>query len=214
MEYVTEQMRQWSGTFGREYTDRNSYSLEEVDTLYRRMYGLSRSEMNTLFLGDLDRSLRILEVGANVGFQLALLQRMGFCNLYEIELQPYAVERARQQTKGINLIQGSAFDIPFKDGYFDLVFTSGVLIHIAPVDLSVAMGEMHRCTRHYIWGCEYFADTLTEISYRGHTSMMWKMDYAAHFLELFDDLELAREEHYKYLNDDNVDTMYLLRKRV
>lgn len=51
--------------------------------------------MNTLFLGDLDRSLRILEVGANVGFQLALLQRMGFCNLYGIELQPYAVERAR-----------------------------------------------------------------------------------------------------------------------
>lgn len=34
MEYVTEQMQQWSGTFGREYTDRNSYSLEEVDTLY------------------------------------------------------------------------------------------------------------------------------------------------------------------------------------
>lgn len=94
------------------------------------------------------------------------------------------------------------------------MFTSGVLIHIAPVDLSVVIGEMHRCTQHYIWGCEYFADTLTEISYRGHTNMMWKMDYARRFLELFDDLELAREERYKYLNDDNVDTMYLLRKRV
>lgn len=58
MEYVTEQMRQWSSTFGREYTDRNSYSLEEADALYRRMYGVSRSEMNTLFLGELDRSLR------------------------------------------------------------------------------------------------------------------------------------------------------------
>ncbi len=138
---------------------------------------------------------------------------MGFRNLYGIELQPYAVERAKQWTEGINLIQGSAFDIPFKDGYFDLVFTSGVLIYIAPSDLSVAMGEMHRCTRYYIWGFEYFADTPIEISYRGHTSMMWKMDYAERFLELFDDLELVREERYKYLDDDNVDTMYLLRKR-
>jgi len=57
---------------------------------------------------------------------------MGFTNLYGIELQWYAVEKAKEYTKGINIIQGSGFDIPFKDGYFDLVITNGVLIHIAP----------------------------------------------------------------------------------
>jgi len=68
---------------------------------------------------------RILEVGCNVGNQLRMLQRMGFNNLYGIELQQYAIEKAKALTKRINIIHGVADDIPFKDGYFDMVFTSG-----------------------------------------------------------------------------------------
>ena len=41
----------------------------------------------------------------------------------------YAVEKGKENTKGINIIQGSAFDLPYKDNYFDLVCTNGVLIH-------------------------------------------------------------------------------------
>ena len=36
-------------------------------------------------------------------------------------------------------MRASALDIPFKDGFFELVFTIGVLIHIPPKDLLVAM---------------------------------------------------------------------------
>jgi len=56
----------------------------------------------------------------------------GINNLYGIELQQYAIEKAKALTKRINIIHGVADDIPFKDGYFDMVFTSGVLIHIHP----------------------------------------------------------------------------------
>lgn len=210
---MTEQMEKWAGQFGKEYTDRNALSLEEMEALYKRNYGQTRTELNERFLRDMDRSIRILEVGSNVGNQLLCLQRMGFGNLYGIELQGYAVELSKSRTRGINIIEGSGFDIPYKDSYFDLVFTSGVLIHISPSDIALAMREIHRCTRECIWGFEYHADKYTEITYRGHRNLLWKADFARLYLDQFGDLELIREERIKYLGGDNIDTMFLLRKR-
>jgi len=209
----TDQMDKWAGQFGREYTDRNVDSLEEMEAMVERNYGKTRTELNKQFLKELDRSAKILEVGSNVGNQLLCLQRMGFSKLYGIELQSYAVELSKARTRCINIIEGSAFDIPFKDGSFDLVFTSGVLIHIAPSDLLLAVREIHRCTKEYIWGLEYYSHKPTEVTYRGHKNMLWKRDFAEYYLDQFEDLELAREEHLKYLDNDNVDTMFLLRKK-
>lgn len=214
MSKPTEQMRNWTGAFGKEYTDRNALSLEEMEALYKGNYGVTRTELNEQFLKDLDRSIRVLEVGSNIGNQLLCLQRMGFSNLYGIELQSYAVELSKSRTKRINIIEGSAFDIPYKDSYFDLVFTSGVLIHIAPSDIALAMREIHRCVREYIWGFEYYADEYTKITYREHRNLLWKADFPRLYLDQFEDLELVKEEHVNYLDNDNVDIMFLLRKRV
>lgn len=209
----TDQMQQWSSEFGKEYTERNPHTIEVMDELYKKQFGLTRTELNLMFLDNFDRSIKILEVGSNVGAQLHGLQSIGFENLYGIELQPYAVEVSKQGTKNINLIQGSAFDIPFKDSYFDLVFTSGVLIHINPGDSNIAMGEIYRCTSEYIWGFEYYTDKYSEIPYRGRRNLLWKAPFAMLYLDEFRDLELVKEERIKYLDSDNVDSMFLIRKR-
>lgn len=214
MHNLTEQASKWSGDFGREYTERNPQSIEEMEELYTRNYGLTRTELNQRFLDNLDRSMRILEVGSNVGNQLICLQRMGFDHLYGIELQSYAVEIAKSKSKNINIIQGEASDIPFKDSFFDMVFTSGVLIHISPKKLSDVLGEIHRCTKKYIFGFEYYSDETKEISYRGNSDLLWKADFAEKYLELFDDLTLVKEERIKYLGNDNVDAMFLLKKEL
>jgi len=210
---ITEQIRMWTGTFGKEYTDRNAYTLEQMDELHKRNYGVSRTELNKAFLGDLDRSVKILEVGSNLGNQLLSLQKMGFENLYGIEVNSYAIEQAKANTKNINIIRGDVFDIPFKDRYFDIVFTSGVLIHIAPQDIKGALKEIHRCSRNYIWGFEYYADSYAEVSYKGHNNLLWKADFASLYLNSFDNLELVKEKKLKYLENENVDTMFLIRKR-
>ena len=212
MEETTEQIRMWKGTFGKEYTDRNVYTPEQMDDIYRKIFGVSRTELNKMFLGDLDRSAKILEVGSNLGNQLLILQKMGFENLYGIEVSSYAVEQARANTRGINIVQASVFDIPFRDGYFDLVFTSGVLIHIAPAGIKRALQEIHRCSGKYIWGFEYYADEYTEIPYRGHSELMWKADFMKLYQEQFEDLEFVKERRLKYLDNENVDVMYLLKK--
>jgi len=210
---VTEQINVWMGTFGKEYTDRNAVTLEQMDELHKKSYGISKTELNETFVGDLERSVKILEVGSNLGNQLLSLQKMGFENLYGIEVNSYAIEQAKANTRNINIIQGDAFDIPFKDRYFDLVFTSGVLIHIAPQDIERALREIHRCSREYIWGYEFYADTYTEVRYREHDNLLWKTDFVSLYLELFDDLYLIKENRIKHIDNDNVNTMFLIKKR-
>lgn len=214
MQETSKQAKEWANEFGREYTDRNSLTLEDMEKLYRKNYGLSRTELNEKFLMGLNKSTRILEVGSNIGNQLLCLQKMGFGNLYGIELQSYAVELSKSRTKNINIIQGNAFDIPFKDNYFDLVFTSGVLIHILPDDLVYVMKEIYRCSREYIFGFEYYSENRIEIEYRGHRDLLWKEDFARKYLELFNDLDLVKEEKIKYTDNENVDCMFLLKKRL
>jgi pseudaminic acid biosynthesis-associated methylase len=209
----TAQTEVWKGEFGREYTDRNRFDVDALDSLYRKNYGLTRTLINQDFLCGISKDASFLEVGCNTGNQLLLLQRMGYSNLSGLELQPYALEIARSRTENISLAQGSALAIPHGDAFFDVVFTSGVLIHIAPEDLPRAMDEIHRCARTFIWGMEYYAPNVIEVNYRRHTGLLWKMDYAQCYLEQFKDLELVREQHVPYLEGSNVDTVFLLRKK-
>ncbi|MDP4176912.1 MAG: methyltransferase domain-containing protein [Bacillota bacterium] len=207
------QKKLWLSDFGQEYTERNILNPNKLNEAYIGNYGVDRIEMNEEFIKNLGlENKKILEVGCNVGNQLRLLQQMGFNNLYGIELQPYAVQRAKDLTKGINIIQGVADDIPFKDEYFDLVFTSGVLIHIAPENLSNVMKEIIRCSKKYIWGFEYYLETFMEVEYRGNNNALWKGDYSKEYIKYNPELKLIKQKLYKYLNNENVDFMYLLSK--
>ena len=212
---TTQQEQFWSGEFGQQYTDRNTRDRDEWNDFYRQNWGLTKSEMNARFTSGWLPETRILEVGCNTGMQLRGLQDAGFTSLYGVELQGYAVEKAKQATQHINIIQGSGFDLPFRDGFFDVVCTNGVLIHIAPNDLSAIMDEMVRCSSRYIWGFEYYSPELTTIQYRGNDGFLWKADYAALFQQRHPSLHLVKQELFPYVNageSGNVDYMYLLEK--
>jgi len=206
------QLNIWESSFGKEYTDRNNLSLNKLEKLYKDNFGITRTVLNSLFLNELDYSNKILEVGSNFGIQLLCLQKMGFKNLYGIEPQDYAVDLSKKKTKNINIIKGNVFNIPFKYGYFDMVFTSGVLIHINPKDIESAIREIYRCSNKYIWGLEYYADKYTEIIYRGRESLLWKADFPKIYMDTFPDLKVLKIKFLKYLENDNTDVMFLLKK--
>jgi pseudaminic acid biosynthesis-associated methylase len=212
----TVQENFWGKDFGKEYSDRNSWqSDKEWDDFYIKNWGANKLDINTSVLQSLPKDIRILEVGCNIGMQLRGFQRMGFNNLYGIELQHYAVEKAKQITENINIIQGSAFDIPFKDNYFDLVCTNGVLIHIAPADHKAFMTEVYRCSSKYIMGWEYYAPQVTDINYRGNTGYLWKADFAQIYQGNFPDLKVVDKKLYPYVSENekgNSDEIFLLIK--
>lgn len=212
---MTEQDRKWAAEIGQEYTDRNTLTAEKLDALYLECFGVTRQALNMRFLGDLPRDISILEVGCNIGMQLRHLQMMGFTNLHGIELQQYAIDRLCVQD--VEVRQGSAYELPYADGEFDLVYTSGVLIHLPPASWNphAALQEIVRVSRKWVWGFEYFAFPRQEIKDRNWQNMLWADDYPAHFLWWTDNsLHLVRrwsEAYRKHLLGTVAD-MYLLEK--
>ena len=75
------------------------------------------------------------------------------------------------------------------------------------------MNEIYRCTKEYIWGFEYYDEKYTEIIYRGKKGLLWKANFPQLYLNLFEDVQLIKEEKLKYLNDNNIDVMFLLKKK-
>jgi pseudaminic acid biosynthesis-associated methylase len=184
-----------------------------MDELHARQFGVTRRELNRRFLDTLDREARILEVGTNVGVQLALLSELGFRDMVGVDVQFYALDQAGRSGRRALLVQASAFALPFPDASFDLVFTSGVLIHLSPETIGQALAEIHRCSSRFVWGWEYYAARHVEVSYRNRRGLLWKGDFAGMYREQFPELRCVREERLPYLESDNVDSMFLLEKK-
>lgn len=175
----TSQLNLWRSEFGRDYTDRNDREKPERVTSWKRVLdGIAPA--------------RVLEIGCNVGWNLEYLRRLGVAELYGIEPQLYAVERARWRGPQFGVLQGTAFDLPFKDGWFDLSFTSGVLIHISPETVGTALDEIYRVSKKWIVAIEYDDKKETEINYRGHAGALWKRDHGALWMNRFPNLREIR----------------------
>lgn len=213
MNKLNFQEKQWAGEFGNVYLTRNPKSIKEEDNVCKKVFGIKRTDLVKEFLNKIGRSAKILEVGCNAGVQLMILQKMGFKNLYGIEINSNTINIARSLTKDINFVQGNALDLPFKDNYFDLVFTCGVLMHISPKNIKKAMKEIYRCSNKYILGCEGYANKETPVSYRGNKNMIWDRNFPKLYLDSFKDLKIMKEKKVKYLNKENeIDLMFLLKK--
>lgn len=177
--YQNSQLELWRSTFGRDYTERNDHEKPERVTSWRRL------------LGDIVPR-NAVEIGCNVGWNLEYLRRLGVEELYGIEPQLYAVSRARARNPLFSVLHGTAFDLPFRDRFFDLSFTSGVLIHIAPDVIDKALDEIYRVSRRYIVAIEYAATQEREVLYRGHQGALWKRDHRALWMRRFPDLVEVR----------------------
>jgi pseudaminic acid biosynthesis-associated methylase len=209
----THQRKTWESDFGEDYLQRNLFNPTQLENLYITRYGISKTDLNEVFLKDIPKNTRILEVGTNIGNQLLHLQSMGFSNLYGIEIQDRAINFAKHRADNLNIIKGDAIDIPFKDNYFDLVFTHGVLIHISPKNINKVLKEIYRVSKKYIWGLEYFAEEYNEIKYHGQDSLMWKTNFMNLYKTNFDDLRIIKEQKLSYLeNNDLVDQMFIFEK--
>lgn len=113
---------------------------------YIRATGRSRALLE--LISDLPKDARILEVGCNVGRNLAHLYNNGYTKVEGIEINPHAVELLRTtfpQLAESEIHVGAAGEVlpKFADDEFDLVYTMAVLEHIHP-DESVVFSEMAR----------------------------------------------------------------------
>lgn len=182
---MTRQLEQWRGEFGREYTDRNVFDWRLRVPAFRRM-------VQGLALGS------TLEIGCNRGYNLLAMQEIldPSTRLVGVEPNPHAAALARASSPRITCLEGSVFQLPFEDGAFDLVFTAGVLIHVAPHDLPRALDEICRVSRRYVLAIEYYAEQETTLPYRGQSEQLWKRDFGKHYQTRFPALRLLDEGYW------------------
>ena len=208
---TTEQENIWCGDFGAEYNVRNFMTLKQMDTISRNRFGISRTEINKAFTYRVDKDAPILECACNIGNQLLSLKSLGFTNLHGIDIQPDVIAAAIKRTDAA-LTVASVYQIPYPDNFFEMVFTSGLLIHISPENIKAAMLEIARVSGRCIWGYESYADEYTEVNYRGHDQLLWKTNFAKLYCDTVPGLRLVKEIRIQHPNCDLVDAVFLLEK--
>ena len=182
----TEQVELWRGKFGDAYVDR----INEDEKSQRARTHLWKTVLSAL--GD-ETLGSILEVGSNAGGNIGVLNSLTDAKLFAVE--PNAKARKILISKNVidekNVLDGSASNIPIDDRAVDMVFTSGVLIHIAPDDLLEAYKEIYRVSRRYIISLEYFSSNPRTIPYHGHDNALFTRDFGRYWMENFPDLRIV-----------------------
>lgn len=171
----------WSGEFGDAYVERN------------RMAGNVRELFWQTVLNELDvRTL--LEVGCNVGANLRWIAALRPPQqVFGVDINLKALGELRRNYPDINSLWSPGRELPFRDSWFDLVFTMGVLIHQPETTLPLVMAEIVRCSRRYVLCGEYFSEKTIEVPYRGQSGALFKRNYGNLYNELFPELHLIRE---------------------
>ena len=182
----THQSALWRGNFGDEYIDRNPVSAANMQAA-----AMLWAQILLRLQGE--RPAKILEVGANIGINLAALRSLTDAQLFAIEPNPTARRRLAETglLPAANILDGVASKIGLADASMDLVFTRGVLIHIHPNDLLASCRELHRVARRYIVSIEYFSANPEELTYRNQSNALFKRDFGAFWLDHFPGLRVT-----------------------
>ncbi|MEO6054535.1 MAG: pseudaminic acid biosynthesis-associated methylase [Chthoniobacterales bacterium] len=176
-------LKQWSNEFGADYRDRNKL---DAATVLQAQQVFSRVFEEASLTGEV-RS--VLEVGCNVGINLAGLRKMqpnsAKLQLSAIEPNKQTCQTARENADlSLDRIECSdCYSMPFPDGHFDLVFTAGVLIHIPPNRLEEAMREITRVSKRFVMCMECFSHQPEEVTYHGQQGLLWKCDFGGKYLD-------------------------------
>jgi len=121
--FKTEQESFWAGEFGNAYVQRNdgAKSLAARTAQFSKILGRTRGVSS------------VLELGANIGYNLLAIQRLlPACAFTGVEINATAVEQL-QRVSGVKIHQGSMFNFtPEVLGQHDFTLSAGVLIHINP----------------------------------------------------------------------------------
>lgn len=177
MTYNTEQEKFWATTYATDYIKKNSSFDNNIGAeAWAKMLKGTRGEVNNF-----------LECGCNIGRNIEQIKMVipgAIPSIIEISEPAFKFVTSRYAFK--HAFNGAILNSAFDDASFDLVFTMGVLIHIAPDQLLEHMERMFRYSNKYILMGEYFNRTPVSIEYQGEKEKLFKRDFGKLFIENLD----------------------------
>ena len=177
--YNSEQEKFWAGNFGDEYISRNTDEklLSSNLKLFSKIFS------------SIDSIESVIEYGPNVGLNLRAINTLfPDIQLSGVEINENAIKEL-SKIKNIESFHQSILDFQ-ANKQWDFVFTKGVLIHIAPDDLSKIYNILYKTSRKWICLIEYYNPTPIEIEYRGYSEKLYKRDFCSDLRDKYPDLKL------------------------
>ena len=172
---MKDQQNFWKEKYADSYREKNDdFNLELGADAWRKIL------LNT---SDIDN---LLECGSNIGRNIGILETVlpdAKKSIIEINKTSYDLAKTRYPID--QSFNGSILESDFQINSFDLVFTSGVLIHIHPDDVLENMKKLFSYSKQYIVLAEYFNRTPVMIPYQGEDDKLFKQDFGKLFIENF-----------------------------
>lgn len=172
---MNEQQKFWANTYADEYIKKNNQFDRDKGVAAWKLMLEKVAPINS-----------ILECGCNIGRNIDFLNALlPSASKSIIEISQPAFEFVTSRHDLAQAFNGAIEDANFEQGSFDLVFTTGVLIHIHPDNLLKNMERMYKLSSEYILMGEYFNRTPIMLEYQGQKDKLFKRDFGKLFIENF-----------------------------
>lgn len=165
----------WKEDYSKEYIERNSeFDLNLGIKAWSKM------------LRNIDGLENLLECGSNIGRNIEFLEKL-LPNTKKsiIELSPDAFEIVTSRYNFSDAVNSSILDAELPSNYYDLVYTTGVLIHIHPDNLLENLTKIYSFSKKYILFGEMFSRNPSFVHYKGADDLLFTRDFGRYFIENF-----------------------------
>lgn len=185
---MNKQEQLWAGNFGDQYTKRCRVDWWARTSFWARVIAQTRPR-------------EAVEFGCNAGWNLMAVRALGWkIKLRGVEINPVAAHLAREAGFEIGNLEPA-----------DLIFTVGVLIHIAPENIEATMQAIAERARRHVVAVEYEHSFEQAVEYRGERDQLWKRPYGGMYQK--HGLTLIEQWQADEAFDNGRCTAWLLEKR-
>jgi pseudaminic acid biosynthesis-associated methylase len=163
---MNEREQFWAGEFGTDYTRRNRIDWRKRIPFWRQVLTLTQA-----------RSM--LDVGCNAGWNmLAALKVDRAMEVAGVDVNTDAIAEAQEMELDARFMPARQVGIVWPER-FDLVCTSGVLIHVGKDELPEVMRAIVAASKQWVLAIEYEAQQEEEVEYRGNAERLWRRPFGA-----------------------------------
>ena len=183
---MNDQLKLWTGDFGDVYHLRNPNSFKSVKArvaMFKDILSVIEQNDNKKNPKRILRS--VLEVGAGTGANLLAIRESSSAILAAVEPNRSAFDEIKATGVATGLMMCCDW-MDFPDSYekWDMVFTSGVLIHVHPTRRKKFMDKVIEVSDRYVVAIEYFSPELREVTYHGESDALWIDDWGKLYADM------------------------------